>query len=106
MADPETERVLHLLLVPELVAIAAIVLALVYSLVAETTLFSSYSRSLRLALAAVLSTDLLAPLAVYLDMRLSGREVDAVWIHAAALPLVNVIGVAAYLVDRDRLVGN
>ena len=102
MADAQTERILHFLLLPELLAVAVAFGLLVYSLVADTTLFSSYSRTLRLAIAAVLSTDLIAPVVVYLDMRLSGREVDAVWIHAATLPLVNVIGVAAYVADRNR----
>jgi len=103
MTDPETERALHLFLLPELLAVALVFVSLVYSLVADTTLLSSYSRSLRIAVAVVLSTDLIAPLAVYLDMRLSGREVNFVWIHAATLPVVNAIGVAAYLADRERL---
>jgi len=102
MADPGTDRVLHLLLLPELVAIGVVVALLAYSLVADTALLSSYSRTLRVAAAVLLSTDLIAPLAVWIDMRRRGDDVDAVWIHAAALPLVNVIGVAAYLQDRDR----
>jgi hypothetical protein len=38
---------------------------------------------------------------VFVDAR--RRGIDGVWVHVAALPVVNVVGVAAYLLERERL---
>jgi hypothetical protein len=49
-----------------------------------------------------LASELLVPLGVSVDVRRRGGDVDPVWVHAAALPLVNVVGLLAYLEDRRR----
>jgi len=49
-----------------------------------------------------LGSELLVPVAVYLDIRRRPDDVDPLWIHAAAMPILNVFGVLAYLEDRRR----
>jgi steroid 5-alpha reductase family enzyme len=67
-----------------------------------TTALTSYSRSLRLAATAFLTLEWAIPLGVSLDVRRRSDDPDPMWIHAAALPVVNVFGVIAYLEDRKR----
>ena len=97
----ESERVLHALLLPELAAVAVAFVVVSDSLFGGGRLLASVPRAVRLVAWAVLGSEFLVPAAVYLDMRRRGA-VDAVWVHAAALPVVNVFGVAAYLERRGR----
>jgi len=44
--------------------------------------------------------ELLIPLVVYADMRRRG-DIDHTWLHIAAAPLLNLVGLAAYLSRPD-----
>lgn len=98
----EDDKVLHYLMVPEVALIVWLFATVSYSLLGGQTFVSSYARSLQVALWVFLALELLCPVAVYLDMRRRGDEIDVVWLHAVMLPLVNVFGLIGYLADRRR----
>lgn len=58
-----------------------------------------------LVLMAFVLAELLVPVAVYVDLRRLD-EPNWIWVHAAALPIVNLFGLLAYLADRDRARGS
>ncbi len=103
MSDP-SERAVHIMIVPELFGLFVVWCMLVASLVGYTSLFTSYSRLLRLGSVAFLTLELAIPVGVYLDLRRRTDDPDSMWIHAAALPVVNILGAIAYIEDRQRSV--
>ena len=104
MADESTERVLWIWTAPELAAIAVLGWLLIESLTGRATFLSSVSRQLRLGALAFVVVELLVPLWVYLDLR---RRDDSgtMWVHVAAMPLLNLFGLVAYLDYRRRSSG-
>ncbi|MDS0281200.1 hypothetical protein [Haloarcula onubensis] len=64
--------------------------------------FTGLSPVLRLALLLVVLTEILVPLAVYVDVARRTDDPDWVWVHAATMPVVNLLGLLAYLDDRKR----
>ncbi len=61
--------------------------------------FGSFSTGFVRAGWLFLLLELLIPLAVYLDMRRRGR-IEPAWLHVAAAPLLNLLGLVAYLSRR------
>ena len=102
MVSDDVERALWAYTLPELVAVAALLVLVANSVFGDGTFLASVSRSLRLALLAFLAVELLIPIAIYLDMRRLPDPPDRVWIHAAAMPIVNLLGAVAYLDRRNR----
>ena len=96
------ERAVHFMVLPEVVGLFVLWGLLVAGFLGYTTAFTSYPPSLRLAAVAFLTLEWAIPLGVFLDLRRRSDDPDPMWIHAAALPVVNVFGVVAYLEDRKR----
>jgi len=63
---------------------------------------TSASRPLQLGVLGFLALELLIPVGVYLDVRWNALDMDHVWVHAAAMPVINVVGLIAYLEARKR----
>lgn len=66
----------------------------------DSSSFLSVSRQIRMAALVFLGIELLIPLCVYIDIRQSPEESDMIWVHVAAMPVLNFFGLVAYLVDR------
>lgn len=81
------------------VAVGFVVLA---SLLGRTTYLAGYSLRLRLVALGFLPVELLIPLGVYLDLRRRSDDPDFAWVHAVSMPVVNVLGLVAYLEERKR----
>lgn len=71
------------------------------SLLGATDLLTEFSRGLRLAALAFLIVEILVPVAALWDMRRHGR-IDEVWLHVTLTPVVNLLGLFAYLEHRRR----
>jgi hypothetical protein len=101
MADESTERVLWIWTAQELVGFVVVGWLLAASLIGRTALWSSVSRQLRLVALAFVAVQLFIPLWVFVDVR---RRDDAgtMWVHVAAMPLLNFFGFVAYLDYRRR----
>ncbi|PSQ06736.1 hypothetical protein BRC97_05510 [Halobacteriales archaeon QS_6_71_20] len=102
MVDDDAERALWAWTLPELAAVGVLLWLVADGLFGGGSFLASASRSLRLALLTFLATELAIPALVYLDIRRLADPPDSVWVHAAAMPLVNVFGVVAYLDCRKR----
>ena len=70
------------------------------SLTGEPTTISFVPRALRLAALGFVAVELLIPLAVYLDLRRHPGPTGTFWVHMTAMPLLNLLGLVAYLVHR------
>ena len=101
MAD-DVEQAVHWLVLPEVVALFVLWLVLLSGLLEVTSAFTSYPISLRLAAVVFVTLEWAIPLGVYLDLRRRDDDPDRMWMHAAAMPVVNILGVIAYLEDRQR----
>lgn len=86
---------------PELVVVAGTFLLLAVSELGGGSFLSSVSRPIRLALLAFLAVELLIPLWVWVDLRRRPERSNSLWVHAAAMPVVNIFGLFAYLADRN-----
>lgn len=73
------------------------------SIFGYTSVFSTFSTDIRLGVVLALAVNLSLPLIVYIDMRRNMAEPKHLWIHATAMPFLNVIGFLAYLEARNRL---
>ncbi|MFC7136163.1 hypothetical protein ACFQRB_05545 [Halobaculum litoreum] len=102
MVSAGVERALWAYTIPELVALAVLLALVAGSVFGAGTFLASTPFTVRVALLAFLVVELLIPIAVYLDMRRLDDPPDRVWIHAAAMPVVNLFGAIAYLDRRNR----
>ncbi|MFC7070476.1 hypothetical protein [Halobaculum lipolyticum] len=102
MVSDEVEHALWAFTLPELVGVAALLALVANSVFGGGGFLASTSRPLRLALLAFLTVELLIPIAIYLDMRRLADPPDRVWLHAAAMPILNLLGAIAYLDRRNR----
>ena len=91
-----------LLAVSELFVVAVGLVVVLASLLGRTTYLAGYSQRLRLVALAFLTVELLIPLGVYVDLRRRPDDPDPAWVHAVAMPVVNVLGLFAYLEERRR----
>ncbi len=102
MVDEATERVLWIWTLSELALLGVFFLLLAASLFGEGSLLSTVSRQVRIIALGLLTVELLIPLFVYLNLRRSPHRSDTIWIHIAAMPLLNILGLMAYLADRNQ----
>ena len=98
------ERALLFLVVPEVVAFGGVGVLLANSVFGDGAFLASYPVSLRLAAFAAAAVQCLVVVWVYLDVR-RRPEMGPMWVHAAAMPVLNVFGLAAYLAERKRKAG-
>ena len=99
----EERRLLAAFVVPELVLLATAGVLLAISFGRSSGLFTSISPAVRAAALLFVLVEIAIPVGVYLDIRRRSDNPDMVWVHAAALPVINVLGVLAYLEDRKRV---
>lgn len=102
MAQESTERVLWAFTAPELTLQFILFLLLAASVFGDSWLFSSMSHQIRTAALVFVTIELLIPLWVYLDLRRNPERSDNTWVHIAAMPLLNIFGLIAYLADRQK----
>jgi hypothetical protein len=75
---------------------------LVSSLFGGGSFLADTSRAVRAAALAFVIVEVAVPLYVLLDVRRRTDDPDRVWIHVAAMPVINLFALAAYLADRSR----
>ncbi|MFC6724436.1 hypothetical protein ACFQE1_08630 [Halobium palmae] len=102
MEDDPSERYLHFVVLSEIVALAGVFVLLSLSLAGRVATFGSVPSGLRLGALAFVGIELVIPAWVLYDIRRRSDEPDPIWIHAVAVPVVNVLGLIAYLEDRKR----
>ena len=102
MPEPSVERGLWVWTLSELAAVASLFVLVANSLFGGGAFLASVSVELRVAALAFLAVELAIPLFVYLDVRRTPAGANAAWVHAAAMPFVNLFGAVAYLEDRRR----
>lgn len=90
------------LVVPELLLLGVAFAVVAGSLLGWTTLLTGYDVPLRVAALVFLALEILIPVGVYADLRRRPDETGLTWVHAAAVPVVNLVGVVAYLEERGR----
>ena len=100
MSD-EADGVLRVWFVYEIAALAGAFGLLAASLAGYTTLLDGFSRRLRLAGLVFFAIELLIPAYVYLDSR-HREDVSGIWLHASAMPVVNLVGLLGSLEERGR----
>jgi hypothetical protein len=100
MSD-EADGVLRVWFVYEIAALAGAFGLLAASLAGYTTVLDGFSRRLRLAGLVFFAIELLIPAYVYLDSR-HREDVSGIWLHASAMPVVNLVGLLGYLEERGR----
>ena len=101
-AIENAEHVLWIWTLGEVALLAWVGWLLVKSLVWNTGVLVTLSLPLRLAGLAFVVVQLLVPLSVYLDLRRREENPGHFWVHVAAMPLVNLLGLLAYLDERKR----
>lgn len=106
MTDGESRALLLALVVPELLLFSVLALFLGLSLVGRSSFAAGYSVQIRLAALLFALLELCIPAAVYFDIRRRSDDPDMTWVHAAAVPVVNLLGVVAYLDERRRALGD
>jgi hypothetical protein len=98
----DAERALVGMTVSEIGALALVAFLLASSLFGDGFFLADTSRTLRAAALGFVVFELLVPLWVYVDIRRQAEPPDRVWIHVAAMPVINLFGLVAYLVERSR----
>ncbi|MFC7095746.1 hypothetical protein [Halobaculum marinum] len=102
MSDPALERGLWVWTLSELAFVVALLVLVANSLFGGGSFLSDVSVGVRVAALVFLVVELLIPLFVYLDVRGDPDRSAHTWVHAAAMPFINLFGVIAYLDDRRR----
>ena len=93
-------RVLLAFVLFESLLLGWLALGLARGLLGSAGTFTGLPAFLRVGLLLFLSTEIAVPLAVYADVARRTDDPDWVWVHAATMPVVNLLGAVAYLVDR------
>ena len=102
MVDDEIERVFWLWTLLELGVFSVVFLLLASSTLGGGSFLTTVSHQMRLIAMGVLAIQVLIPLFVYFDIRRRPNGSDPIWIHVAAMPVLNIFGLIAYLEDRSR----
>ncbi|WP_353633308.1 hypothetical protein ABSL23_00880 (plasmid) [Halobacterium sp. NMX12-1] len=95
-ADP-FERVYWFFTLLNLAAVTLIFIFLTASTFGDGSFLATVSQRVRIVAVCVLAIELLIPLFVYFDVRRRPDKSDTFWIHIAAMPLLNIFGLMAYL---------
>lgn len=107
MTDEIDHRLLWLWTAPELAALLAVYGLLVTSLVGTPPVFAtelaSVSRPIRVAGVASLTIELLIPIWIWIDLDRDQRSGGSLWVYVAAMPLFNLVGLVAYMQERQRI---
>jgi len=98
--DAAAERYLVVLTLGEVLLLCYLAALLAHGLFGDGTFLVDVPRSRRLVALAVLVVEAAVPSWILFDVR--GHDVDTVWVHVAAMPLVNLLGLLAYLDERKR----
>lgn len=104
-AIERAEHILWIWTLGEVSLLAWVGWLLVRSLVWNAGVLVGLSRSLRLVGLAFVVFQLLVPLAVYLDVRRREEGPGMLWVHVAAMPVLNVFGLVGYVEARGRPTG-
>jgi hypothetical protein len=98
----DAERALIGMTVGEIGLLVLIGCLLVLSLFGNGSFLADVSRSVRFVALSFIIVELLVPLCVYFDSRRRTDNPDLVWIHVAAMPVINLFALAAYFAGRSR----
>jgi hypothetical protein len=99
--DEDPVAALAVFTVAEVVVLGVLAALLGAGLFGDGDFLAGVARPVRLVALGVVLVELVIPVYVFVDVR--RRGMDAVWVHVAVLPLVNVLCLAAYLVERRRV---
>ncbi|MFC7177033.1 hypothetical protein [Halosegnis marinus] len=99
-ANAPAERYLWWATVGEIVLLGWLALLLAASVAGSGGFLAGYSRTVRALVLGFVLVELAVPAWILVDVR--RRNLDPVWVHVAAMPLVNLFGLAAYVEERKR----
>jgi hypothetical protein len=102
MSEDPAEHGLRWLVAAEAASLAAVLALLAASLLGDGSFLASVSRPVRAAALAFVAVELAIPLWVYYDLRRAPEGTSALWVHAAVMPVLNLLGLVAYLAERRR----
>lgn len=100
MSDRDQFRFLWWWTLSEVAFLLGVYVVLIASLVGYSSTGTDISRSVRLGAVTFLTLELLIPAWVYLDLRRRSADSDTLWVHVAAMPVINLFGFIAYLQHR------
>jgi hypothetical protein len=98
----DDDRFLLVFVLSETVMLVVLAALLVDSLLGGGDFLAATAQTVRLAALCFVTVETLIPLWVYLDSRRRQGGPDTIWVHAAAMPVVNLVGLLAYLEERRR----
>jgi 4-amino-4-deoxy-L-arabinose transferase-like glycosyltransferase len=93
---------LLLFVVLQTLLLGALAVLLAFGFAGTGGAFAGLGPVARAAALLVVLLELAVPLAVYVDIRRRTDDPDPVWVHAAMMPVINILGLVAYLEDRQR----
>lgn len=105
MPEWTIERALWFWLIPEILLLLGLRYLLAASLVGQANAASAYPRTLRWAALPFVTVELLIPAWIFYDVRRRPEATSTIWVHAAAMPVVNLFGLLGYLEERRREAG-
>lgn len=100
--ERSTERALWAFTAPEIALQVVLFLLLAATVFGDSSFFSSVSRQIQTAALVFFAIELLIPVVVYLDLRRRSERSGTLWVHAAAMPVFNIVALMAYLEDRKK----
>ena len=95
-------RTLLVFVASEAVLLGYLAVQLAAGFTGSSGLFPAIGPLVRGTLLLLVVLELAVPLAVYVDIRRRPDDPDPVWVHAAMMPVINILGLVAYLEDRQR----
>ena len=98
----DAERALIGMTIGEVSFLILVGCLLVLSLFGNGSFLADISRPVRFLALGFIVVELLVPLWVSVDIRRRTDNPDRVWIHVAAMPVINLFALAAYVADRSR----
>jgi hypothetical protein len=102
MATDHHPRILLAFVLFESSLMGLLAVGLVRGFLGPSGTFGGLSTLARAAVLLALLVEFAIPLAVYVDVARRDDDPDWVWVHAATMPVVNLLGLVAYLDDRKR----
>lgn len=102
MTNDNIDSFLWWLTLSEVLFLITLLLILAGNIMGYNQLFSSVSYNLKIIGVLFLITELLIPFSIYIDIKNSNNQVNSIWIHASAIPIVNITGFIAYIIQKNK----
>lgn len=102
MVDDSIESFLWWLTLSEILFLIILFFMLIGDILGYNQLFNFLSYKTKIIAVLFLVIELLIPFIVYIDVKRTGDQINSIWIHASAMPIVNIFGIIAYLIQKNQ----